>query len=518
MNQDVFGKWREKMNRYPQAKQWFRLSLTLALGFLFFALGLPPVDAQDTSWQARYWNNLTMSGTPVLQQTESEINYDWGDGSPHPIVNNDDFSAEWIQDVQLAAGNYRFTATMDDGMRVWVDGTQIIDSWTDSQVHSMAANVYLNTGSHQIRVAYYETGGKAVAKLDWVQTTGTQTNWLAQYYNNTSLAGAPVDTRYEPTINLDTVGSPVPQVNPESFSVRWSQDLALTPGSYRFTATADDGVRVWINDQLVINEWQNQSATNYTAVVDITDNLVPVRMEYYESGGAAVAHLSWTQVTAGPTLPTNPTQGTWQAEYYNNTALSGSPVLTRAEVGLNFNWGAGSPAPNVVSSDRFSVRWSQTFNLNPGTYTLSVSADDGVRVYVDGNLTLDAWRVQSLMPYDVSFNHAGGQVPVVIEYFENTGLAQIELVWSGTAVPPTTPPSQGVTATMTGAFYLNVRSGPALASDAFDTLRQNQTVTVIGRDAFAIWVEIVLPDGSTGWVSARYMTSTTPFSALPITG
>lgn len=498
-------------------KRWFWQGLTAVLGLILFVVAWQPTEAQDGAWQARYWNNLTLTGTPALQQTESDLNYDWGDGSPHPIVDNENFSAEWVRDVQLGAGNYRFTATMDDGMRVWVDGVQVIDSWTDSQVHSVTGDIYLQAGSHQIRVNYYETGGKAVAKLNWQQLTSPQGSWEARYFNNTTLSGAPAAIRSEATIALNTVGAPVPQVGPDNFSVSWTQELILNPGRYQFTATADDGVRLWVDNQLVIDEWRNQAATNFTAVVDIPDSQVPVRLEYYESGGSAVAQLSWTQVAEGPIPPTNPSQGGWVAEYYNNTALSGPPVLTRGEAGINFNWGRTSPASGIVDNDRFSARWSQTFDLAPGTYALSVAADDGVRVYVDGNLLIDAWRVQALATYNASFTHAGGPVPVVIEYFENTGLAQIELVWSGTGTPPVTPPIEGVTATMTGAFYLNVRSGPGLDFEPFDALRRDQTVVVIGRDAFAIWVEVVLPDGATGWVSARYMTSTTPFSALPVT-
>jgi hypothetical protein len=302
------------------------------LGVFLLALGLKPLQAQEDGWQARYWNNLSLSGTPVLQRTEAEIDHNWGTASPHPIVAEDDFSAEWIQDVELGTGNYRFTATTDDGMRIWVDDVQIIDSWYDSQAHTVNAEMYLPAGSHQIRVAYYDTGGEAVAQVDWVQLTDLQDDWLAQYYNNQILGGAPVHIRNESTIDLNTAGSPVPQVTADNFSVRWTQDVSFDPGSYRFSATAE-------------------------------------------------ARLEWSLV---------------------------------------------------------------------GT-------------------------------------------------------------------PPTNPAPGEVTATMTGAFYLNVRSGPGLDFDPFDVLRQDQTVSVIGRDGFAVWLEVVLPSGETGWVSSRYMTSDTPFVDLPIT-
>lgn len=507
------------MQQKAQRKIFFRWGFLLLIGLLLFAMGSEPLQAQDTEWEARYWNNLSLSGTPVLQRTEAEIDHDWGDASPHPIVAEDDFSAEWIQDVQLSAGNYRFTATTDDGMRIWVDNVQIIDAWYDSEAHILNAEMYLPAGSHQIRVAYYDTGGEAVAKVDWVQLTDLQDDWLAEYYNNAILGGTPVHVRNESTIDLNTAGSPVPQVTANNFSVRWTQDLPLDAGSYRFSVTADDGVRLWVNNNLVVDEWQNQAATTYTAVVNVSGPAVPIRMEYFEDVGAAVAQLSWKQVSGVPSPPVPPATGSWRGEYFNNTSLSGSPVLVRNDSVIDFDWGISSPAPNTISLNRFSVRWTRTFNLAPGAYQLTFYADDGVRVWVDGQRVVDAWEVQSVEPYTATFSHDGGQLPIVIEYFENAGAAEAHLEWFVLGTPPAepNPTPDSITATMTGAFYLNVRSGPGLAFEPFEVLRQDQTVPVIGRDNFAIWLEVVLPDGTTGWVSSRYMTSDTPFVGLPIT-
>lgn len=506
------------MKQNAHWKKKIRLSVIFVLGILLLVVGSESLQAQEDGWQARYWNNLSLSGTPVLQRTEAEIDHDWGNGSPHPIVADDDFSAEWIRDVQLGAGNYRFTATTDDGMRIWVDDVQIIDSWYDSQAHTVNAEMYLSAGSHQIRVAYYDTGGEAVAQVDWIQLTDLQDDWLAQYYNNQILGGAPVHVRNESTIDLDTAGSPVPQVTANNFSVRWTQDVPLDPGSYRFSATADDGVRLWVDGELVIDEWQNQAATTYTAVVNVSGTITPVRMEYYEDRGAAVAQLNWTQVSGAPPNPSPPSENSWRGEYFNNTSLSGTPVLVRNDSGINFDWGIASPAPNTISENRFSVRWSQTLNLEPGSYQLTFIADDGVRIWADGEQVINAWEVQARTRHSATINHDGGPLPIAVEYFENTGLAEARLEWSLVGTPPTNPAPGDVTATMTGAFYLNVRSGPGLAFEPFDVLTQDQTVPVIGRDDFAVWIEVVLPSGETGWVSSRYMTSDTPFVDLPITG
>lgn len=501
------------------------LVFTLSLLFLLL-LGAGTTQAKQTAqafpaWEASYWNNTNLAGPPVLQREEDNIDYDWGLDSPHPVVNADDFSARWVRIINLPTGTYRFTATVDDGMRVWIDDSLIIDVWYDSQEHSVSADTFLLGGDHQIRVEYYDTGGQAVAQLRRQLISGTGGEWLARYYNNTSLSGDPVVVRNEPQINFSLLGSPAAPVSADNFSAMWTRDLSLDAGRYRFTVTADDGVRLWVNDQFVLDEWRQQAATTYTVEVDLPGGLTPVRMEYFENEGVAVAQLTWDQLTAAPT-PAPPVTTNWRGEYYNNISLAGPPALVRDDAAINFTWGSSSPAPNIISANRFSVRWTQTFDLAPGSYDLTMYADDGARVYANGQLLIDAWEVQPVTPYSAVLNHNGGEVTMVVEYFENTGLAEARLVWSpqgGAPETPTTPtqPSGAITAQMTGAFYLNVREGPGLTFDDFDVLRRNQTVPVIGRDRFADWVEVVLPNGDTGWVSASYMSSSTPFVNLPIT-
>src|SRR5690606_7439135 len=94
------------------------------------------------------------------------------------------------------------------------------------------------------------------------------------------------------------------------FSVRWQGNIVpATSGSYVFRTTADDGIRLWVNDVLVINQWRDQSPTNYAATVTLTaGTVVPIRMEFYENGGGAVARLYWS----GPNFASQPlTQ--WQS-------------------------------------------------------------------------------------------------------------------------------------------------------------------------------------------------------------
>ena len=69
---------------------------------------------------------------------------------------------------------------------------------------------------------------------------------------------------------------------------------------------------------------------------------------------------------------------TWQAQYFANRNLSGTPALTRADATIDFDWGIASPHPSIPI-DNFSARWSRTLNLEAGTYRFSTYPDDGVR-------------------------------------------------------------------------------------------------------------------------------------------
>jgi hypothetical protein len=488
-----------------------------AVLLLFVFMAVPATEAADARWQATYWNNRDLSGDPILVREEVSIDHDWGDDAPHEVVNQDAFSVRWTRSINFAAGTYRFTATTDDGMRVWIDNNQLIDVWYDSQVHSVSADRYLTSGDHLVRVEYYEAGGDAVAQFDWSLIGGFTGDWHGQYFNNISLTGTPALTRNDTQIDFVWEGAPAAQVQPDQFSVRWTRSVPLDAGRYRFMVTADDGVRLWVNNQLIVDQWRAQPATALSAEIDLPGGSIPIQMDYFENGGLGVAALSWTRLTAVPPTPVPQPVTNWRGEYFNNVSLSGSPALVRDDTFVDFIWGSATPAPNIVVADRFSVRWARTLNLSPGRYFFTAHADDGVRLWVNNQLLIDEWHVQPVTSYTAVIDITNSSVPVVMEYFENTGLAEARLTWSAVGAAPEPPPiSNTPTATMVGARYLNVRSGPGVEFDAFSYLIAGQTVPLVGRDFSAIWIQIELPDGRSGWVSGRYLSSGYPFANLPV--
>jgi hypothetical protein len=167
-------------------------------------------------------------------------------------------------------------------------GMYMLFALDDAGVPSVAAMVRLNPA---------DTAPPPVAK-----------GLRGEYFNNLTLSGPAVTTRTE-VVNFDW-GSEAPGafVTADRFSVRWT-GTATAPraGNYVFETRADDGVRLWIDDRLVIDRWLDREATlNASPAITLRANQkVKIRMEYYDNEGYASAQLRWRLpgASAGTVIP-----------------------------------------------------------------------------------------------------------------------------------------------------------------------------------------------------------------------
>ena len=126
-------------------------------------------SSSNTGLTAVYFNNISLSGAVELTRPEV-VDFDWGSGSPGPGVNPDNFSARWTGQVEApSSGSYVFRTVSDDGVRLWVNGIQVINNWTNhASTANDSASISLNAGTrYDIVMEYYEGGGGAVARLQW---------------------------------------------------------------------------------------------------------------------------------------------------------------------------------------------------------------------------------------------------------------------------------------------------------------------------------------------------------------
>ena len=121
------------------------------------------------------------------------------------------------------------------------------------------------------------------------------------YYDNANLTDLKL-TRVDPSVNFTWAsGSPDPLIGPDSFSARWTgQVKADHSQTYTFYTTSDDGVRMWVNGQLLIDDWTNHSAAQNSGTISLqAGQWYPIKLEYYEGSGSSVNTLSY----ASPSTP-----------------------------------------------------------------------------------------------------------------------------------------------------------------------------------------------------------------------
>ena len=105
----------------------------------------------------------------VLTRTDPRVDFSWAAGEPDPAVGIDSFSCRWTGEVEAAfTETYTFYARADDGVRLWVDGVQLVNRWVDQSATEYNGKIDLVAGNtYSVVMEMYENGGDAVAELRW---------------------------------------------------------------------------------------------------------------------------------------------------------------------------------------------------------------------------------------------------------------------------------------------------------------------------------------------------------------
>lgn len=300
-------------------------------------------------------------------------------------------------------------------------------------------------------------------------TTPTSGNGLnAKYWNNMDFTGT-TKTRVDANINFDwQYNSPIAGIDPTTFAAKWTGSIqAPKSETFTFYARADDAVRVYINGQKILEHWGNGAATEYTGKYAMTaGQKYNIIVEYYQNTGRSALQLSWSSASVGKQIipssalftatvsspaPTNPTpaapatpaaQNGLNVTYWNNTDFTGTAFYSR-DVNLNFDWQYNSPATGIDPTT-WSARWTgKILAPKTETYTFYVKGDDGIRIWVNGQKLVDNWRNGSMAnEFSGKINlTAGVKYDIKIEFFQNTGRAGLQLLWSTPTIVKAVVPS-----------------------------------------------------------------------------
>lgn len=263
----------------------------------------PPPSGQ---WRVEYFSDKNLGGR-CYEGYENSIFIlkNFGGGSPASGCPNDNFSARFTSNVNFGGGEYRFHCQHDDGCRIYIDGQLRLDAWWDSSFtgHDWAGSL---SGTRQVRIEMYDSGGDARIEA-WWQGNGflprdenrDPNQWYGEYFANRDLLGTPLLKRNEGTGTLDWrwgsggVGYGIPNDN---FSARWTRTVNFPAGQYRFYVRHDDGARLYIDDALKLDVWNNCCGVR-TVDVWLTSGNHTLRLEWYDSGGDAYAGVWWDTLT-----------------------------------------------------------------------------------------------------------------------------------------------------------------------------------------------------------------------------
>ncbi len=222
--------------------------------------------------------------------------------------------------------------------------------------------------------------GMASAGFVNSSTLGTGTGLTGQYYaNHTSaqdFSGSPTLTRIDPDINFNwgTTG-PDPSIGQTVYTVRWTGCIQPQfSETYTLSDTADDGTRLFVNGQELVNAWVDEAATTYTVSIPMAaQQLYNIELDYYQNGGGAVEQLAWSS-------PSTPSAIVPQSQLYPLTNPPPTVAVTGPTNGQTFvapaavTISADADAPhNPISYVTFYVDGGAVGSVSNAPYTMTVT-------------------------------------------------------------------------------------------------------------------------------------------------
>ena len=444
--------------------------------------GLQPSSGSDYG--------LKLDSKPLVSsRIDSAIDFHWNGSQVDPLVPAQNFSVEWAGKILAPeSGKFTFTTKSDDGIRVWVDGKNIINAWNDHAPKLDSGTIDLVAGQkYDIKVDYYQRAGGSVAQLFWsaadiarqivpqsylyvpeappaaasVLTPAivpTGNGLQGQYFNGIGTTPATLAlTRTDSTLDFNWKGQQVdPLIRANNFTSEWTgQVLAPTSGPFTFTTKSDDGIRVWVNGKKIIDAWNDHAPRLDSGTINlVAGQKYDIKVDYYQRSGGSIAQLFWSapgidrqiipqgylyappQPVSEPATAVVPTGTGLQGQYFNGIEIDPAKLaLTRTDSSLDFSWN-GAKADPLVNANNFSAEWTgQILAPKSGKFIFTTNSDDGIRVWIDGKKIIDAWNDHAPELDSGTIDLVAGQkYDIKVDYYQRSGGSIVQLFWSAPGI------------------------------------------------------------------------------------
>ena len=404
---------------------------------------MPPATGGTAGLVGQYFGDKTLSN-PLATRVDPTINFNWGTGPPHPQVPAGMYSVRWTGQVRANfSQTYTFYTVSNDGVRLWVNNQMLINNWSDHAATENAGSIALQAGQwYPITIEYYQSGGTAQISLSYASPS-TPKQIIPSGELSSNPPQAPIAVSVSPTVSTRGPSQ--------------TQQFTAT-----VTGTSNTAVAWSLSPSI------GTISTNglYTAPASITTQQAVTVIARSQANSSASG-------TATVTLAPPPASGTagLVGQYFGGKDLT-NPLATRVDPTVNFNWGTGAPHPQVPAG-MYSVRWTGQVRANfSQTYTFYTVSNDGVRLWVNNQLLINNWTDHVATENSGSLTLQAGQwYPIVLEFYQSGGTAQISLSYASPSTPkqiipssdldangggtsPNAPPQVSLTAPSPGSSYL----------------------------------------------------------------
>ena len=268
------------------------------------------ISGLDRSYYLGQWGSLPDFPALTAARVDISVNFTITPNS------GDNFAYAFTGFINAPAdGTYTFYTTSDDGSKLVIGSTEVVNNDGLHASQERSRSIGLRAGRHAVRVTFFEQGGGETLDVSWSgpglskqpvadgalsrvgNGGGRVTGLNVTYFANPDLSGL-AKSRIDETVDFDWGGaSPDPTIGSDTFSARWEGEVqAVEAGSYTFQTFSDDGIRLWVGNVQIINNWTDHGPstdTATTAVAFVAGERKSVRLEFYENGGGATAKFLW---------------------------------------------------------------------------------------------------------------------------------------------------------------------------------------------------------------------------------
>jgi alkaline phosphatase D len=420
-----------------------------------------------------------------------------------------------IEGVIVVSGDLHTGGALDDGanaglpevsvphtnLPVSLPSSGIIGTWSEGYISGIGGDGYTLITVSADRVLIENRGANGAVRqqmsvgipLDPPPPPPPSAGLFGEYFNSvnlTNLAG----TRVDPTISFKSDWGPAPPGTAVSaddvYSARWTGFVeTAAAGAWTFYTTSNDGVRLWVDDQLIINNWTTHAVVQNSGTLTLATGWHSIRLEYFQQAGLAEVTLSFqgpgqpktiipqSKLRTAPPDPPPPPEAGLLGTYFNAANLT-LPAGTRVDPTVNFkaDWGPSPPGTGVTADDLYSVRWTGAVETSTaGVWTFYTTSNDGVRLWIGEQLIINNWTTHAVVQNSGAVTLAAGWHPIRLEYFQQAGVAEVTFSFEG--------PAQAKAIIPQAKMRTGMPSQTLLATTAVNSLTEVLRIHDLGRPA-----------------------------------